>query len=144
MPTPYEDLYTAAKAVMTSVNALTSQTVSQAPTNLGTDFLVASGEVEYQIQMSPMQDYHRGTVQYPRAILSIALHCYAKTLAIEEPFLHVTLSHMADEFLEKSKWSARSGVYGLDPEEEPEMSDPVRSNNVISSEGTAVVLLNAV
>ena len=144
MPTPYEDLYTAAKAVMASVNALTSQTVSQAPTNLGEDFRVASGEVEYQIQIAAEQDWHRGSVQYPRARCVIRLHHYAATLASEETFLHVTMSHMADEFMERAKWSARTGVHDLDIETEPEISDGEREGNVISFEATATVLMDSV
>lgn len=144
MPTPFEDLYTAAKAVMTSVNALTSQTVSQAPTNMGDDFRVASGEVEYQIQIAPEQDSHRGSVQYPRARCTIRLHHYAASLANEETFEHITMSHFADEFMERSKWSARAGVHGLDIDEDPEISDGEREGNVISFEATATVLMDAV
>jgi hypothetical protein len=143
MPTPFEDLYTAAKAIMTLVNSASALTVAQAPSNYGDDFRIASAAVAYQIQIEPRDDYSRGTLEYPRAQVTILLHHYAGSLANEETFCHETMSHMADQFLPATKWEAQAGVYSLDPEEEPEISSEGREGNVISFSATAVVLLDA-
>jgi hypothetical protein len=144
MPTPFETLYTATKAIMALVNSASSLTVAQAASNYGTDFRIASAAVAYQIQITPLDDYHRGTVSYPRASVTVLLHHYAATLANEETFSHETMSHMADQFLPATKWEAQAGVFSLDPDEEPEIESEGREGNVISFSATAVVLMDAV
>ncbi len=144
MPTPFEDLYTAAKAMMVLVDAASPANVTQAASNYGLDFRVPSGNAVYQIQATPSEDWHRGTVDYPRAQVSIAIHHYVSSLANEEAFLHQTMSHVADELLNRTKWTAQAGVFDLEPETEPEISDGARDGNVITFEITASVLMDAV
>jgi hypothetical protein len=138
--TGYAAMDTAAKAIMALVNSASSLTVTQAPTNHGTDFRIASGTVRYQIQITPMPDYHRGTVQYPRATVTVLMHFYSASLANEEAFAENAMGHMADQFLPPSKWTAQSGIFGLDPEEEAEIAYEGREGNVISYAATATVL----
>lgn len=144
MPTPFEDLNTAVKAIMALVNSASALTIAQAPTNHGTDFRITSGDVAYQIQITPIDDLSYSNLAYPRANVTVLLHYYAPNLAGEETFAHEAMSHMADQFLPTTKWSAQSGVYDLDSEEEPEISNEGREGNVISFSATAVVLMDPV
>ncbi len=141
--TGYAAMDTAAKAIMALVSSASSLTVTQAPTNHGTDFRVASGTVRYQIQITPMGDYHRGTVNYPRAAVTVLLHHFAASLANEEAFVENAMGHMADQFMPRAKWVAQAGIFSLDPEEEPEIAYEGREGNVISYSAVAVVLADA-
>ncbi len=144
MPTPFEDLYAAVKVMMGLVDtAQTTADVLQAPTNYGLDFRVPSGNAVYQIQLSPAEDYHRGTVDYPRAEVSVAIHHYVSNIVNEEAFLHQTMSYVADELLARSKWPVQSGVFDLEDGTEPEVSEGNREGNVITFEVTATVLMDA-
>ena len=141
--TGFAAIDTAAKAIMALVNSASSQTVTQAPTNHGDDFRIATGTVRYQIQITPRGDYHRATVAYPRAEVTVLLHHYAASLANEEAFAESTMGHMADEYMPAVKWEAQAGIFSLDPEEEPEISYEGREGNVISYAATAVVLTDS-
>ncbi len=144
MPTPFEDLYTAAKAMMVLVDAAASHNVTQAASNYGTDFRVPPGHSVYQVQIFPQPDYSRANLQYPRAEVSVAIHHYRTSLANEEAFSQVTMSHVADELLDVLKWQAQSGIFSLEPDEDPTISQGSLDGNVITFELTAVVLLDAV
>jgi len=144
MPTPFDDLYTATKAIMADVNTAASTTLTQAPTNYGTDFRITSGEARYQVQMSPEKDYGNSNDSNPRAIITVLVHHYVSSLANEESFLHNAMSYVADKLLVTSIWSAESGVYGLQPNVDPEVSDGERTGNVITFEISASVLADAV
>jgi len=150
MPTPFEDLYTAAKARMLAAHTAAPTTITQAPSNYGTDFRITGGEARYQVQISPDKDYPRGNQNHPRAFVTILIHHYvagasaAAKLTNEESFLHDSMSRVADELLVESKWSAESGVYDLEPDESPEIGEGSRTGNVITFEITASVLLDAV
>jgi len=144
MATPYQDLYTAAKAIMALVNTAATHAVTQAPTNYGLDFRVTPGASLYQVQIFPKKDYSRATVKYPSAEVSIAIHHYANSLANEEAFTFATMSYFSDEFLDVTKWEAQSGIFSLDPDSEPEVSQGALEGNVITYEATAVVLMTAV
>ena len=95
------------------------------------------------MKVSPEGDYHRGTVEYPRAEVTILIHHYRSSLANEEAFLHSTMYQVAERLLVGSVWSAESGIFALDPNEEPQMEDGERVGNVISFQVTAVVLMDA-
>lgn len=144
MPTPFEDLNTAVKAMMALVNAAASHNVVQAIENFGTDFQVTSGHSVYQIHISPREDFSRGSVIYPRAEVTIFIHHYASGLVAQELFQFVTMSHVADELLDVTKWQAQSGVFSLDPDEDPEISDGSIEGRVITFEVTATVLMDPV
>ncbi len=142
--TGYAAMDTAAKAIMALVNSASSLTIAQAPTNHGTDFRITSGQVAYQIQITPADDFHTSNDSHPRAVVTVLLHFYSASLANEETFAHETMSHMADQFLPATKWTAQAGVFSLDHDEEPEISYEGREGNVISYVATATVLLDAV
>ena len=142
MATAYEDLYTAIKAMMVDVNAAVTQTVTQAPSNYGTDFRIPNGQVMYQAQISPAEDWRRSTVIYPRASVSLAIMHRRTALATEEIFLHQVMSDVADRFLDTTIWTAESGVYGLDPDEPPEVGEGSREGNVLVFEVAAVVIMD--
>ena len=144
MPTPFEDLYTGIKAMMALIDTASPANVTQAPSNYGLDFRIPSGNAMYQVQVSPAEDWPRATVNYPRAEVSIAIHHYVSSLANEEAFLHQTMSHAADELLAKTKWTAQAGVFDLEPDTEPEISEGAREGNVITFEITASVLMDPV
>ena len=143
MPTAHEDLYAAIQAMMADVNASVAQTISQAPTNYGTDFRITAGEVSYQIQINGAGNWLRSTVVYPRADVSIAVYHYRTSLATEEAFTNVTMSAVRDKFMAAANWSAESGVYGLDPEVEPEISEGGIEGKVLFFEFTATALMDA-
>lgn len=144
MPTPYQDLYTAAKAMMALVDTAASHNVTQAASNLGTDFRVPSGHSVYQVNIGPQGDAHRATVKYPRARVVISIHHYRSSLANEEAFLFATMSYVADELLDVTKWEAQSGIYSLDTDADLEITEGSRNGNVISFAITATVLMDAV
>jgi len=143
MPTAYEDLYTATKAIVAAASAASTTTLTQAGSNYGTDFSIPSGTGLYQVKVQPEQDYPRGTVNYPRATVTILIHHYRSSLVNEEAFLHSTMFQVAERVLVGSVWTAESGIFGLDPNEEPAIEDGERVGNVISFQVTAVVLMNA-
>jgi len=144
MPTPFDDLYAAAKAIMADVNTAAATTLTQAPTNYGTDFRITPGQAVYQVQMSPEKDYGHSNASYPRAVVTVLIHHYVSSLANEESFLHNAMSYVADKLLVGSIWSAESGVYAFQPGIEPEITDGDRTGNVITFEVSASVLADAV
>ncbi len=144
MPTPFDDLYAAAQALMAAVNTAATGTVTQAPTNYGTDFRITAGEALYQVQISPEKDYPRGNINHPSAIVTVLIHHYVTTLVNEVLFLHNLMSFAADNLLVGTVWQAESGIYDLQPEIDPEIDDGARTGNVITFGITAAVLMNAV
>ena len=144
MPTPFDDLYAAAQAIMGDVNTAATNTVTQAPTNYGTDFRITPGAALYQVQISPEKDFGNSNSSYPRAIVTVLIHHYVSSLANEEAFLHNAMSFVADKLLVRSIWTAESGVYALEPDVEPVVSDGERTGNVITFEVSASVLADAV
>ena len=143
MPTPFDDLYAAAQAIMADVNTAATTTITQAPTNYGTDFRITAGEARYQVRISPEKDYPRGNINYPRAIVTVLIHHYVSSLANEVLFLHNAMSHAADKLLVNSIWQAESGIYDFQPDIEPEVDEGDRAGNVISFSVSAAVLMNA-
>ena len=145
MPTPFDDLYAAAKGIMADVNTAASTTLTQAPTNYGTDFRITAGEARYQVQLSPEKDYPRSSnTTHPRAIVTVLIHHYVSSLANEEAFLHNAMSFVADKLLVASIWTAEASVFGLQDDIDPEISDGERNGNVITFEASAVVLADAI
>ncbi len=144
MPTPFEDLNTAVKAMLANVNTAASHAVTQAPSNYGTDFRVPSAAAVYQIQIQPLEDYSRATVNYPRVVVTVLIHYFAASLANEETFLFATMNHAADELLVRSKWQAQPGIFDLEPAIDTEISEGSREGNVLSFEISATVLMDAV
>ncbi len=144
MPTPFDDLYAAAQALMTAVNTAATGTVTQAPTNYGTDFRITAGEARYQIQISPEKDFGNATSSYPSAIVTVLIHHYVTTLANEALFLHNLMSFVADKLLVATIWQAEAGIYDLRPEVDPEIDDGERTGNVITFGVSAAVLMDAV
>ena len=144
MPTPYEDLYTAIQAMMADVATASPETITLAPDNYGTDFRVTSANAFYQVQISPAEDFHRATVSHPRAEAAILIHHHRSVAADEIAFLHQTMSHAADSFLNRATWRAQSGIYDLEFDSEPEISEASREGRVTSFEITATVLMDAV
>jgi len=143
VPTAYEDIYTAAKAIIGDASTASTTTITQAPTNYGTDFAITPGAALYQVLLSPLPDYPRGTANYPRANVEVRIHHYASSLANEEAFLHSTMFQVAERWLVPSVWTAETRIFGLDPTDEPEISDGERVGNVISFSLSAVVLADA-
>lgn len=144
MPTPFDDLYAAAQAIMADVNTAATGTVTQAPTNYGTDFRIPSGEARYQVQISPEKDFGNSNDNHPSAIVTVLIHHYVSSLANEVLFLHNLMSHVADKLLVGSIWRAESGIYDLQPDVDPEVDDGGRTGNVITFEVSAAVLMAAV
>lgn len=147
MPTPFEDLYAAAKAIMADANtAATWTTLTQAPSNYGTDFRIPVGDAWYQVRLSLVESYARSSNDsHPRAIVVVAINHRRDDLADEEEFLHKTMPEIAtNRLLLSSIWAAESGVFGLQDDPEPEVSEGERIGNVITFEVSAVVLADAV
>ena len=145
MPTPFDDLYTAAKAIMADVNTAASTTLTQAPTNYGTDFRITPGEARYQVQISPVKDLDRSSNDtHPRAVVAVLIHHYVNSLANEEAFLHNAMSFVADKLLVDSIWGAEVRVFGLQHDIDPEIERGDRTGNVISFEVSAAVLADTV
>jgi hypothetical protein len=142
MPTPWETLYTSAQALVAAIASASSATITAAPSNYGDDFRITPGTARYQIQLRALEDFPRATVSYPRAEAVVLLHHYVSSLANEEAFLHVTMSHAADSLLNKQTWIAAAGVFDLEPGEEPELSEGEREGNVITFKFSAVVLMD--
>ena len=144
MSTPFDDLYAAAQAIMADVNSLSITTVTQAPTNYGTDFRVPVTEARYQVQITPQKDYVNSNVNYPRAIIAILIHHNVSSITNEKYFLHTVMSHVADKLLVKSVWRAEDGIYDIQPDTDTEIEDGGRTGNVISFVASAIVLMDAV
>lgn len=125
--------------------AASPETITLAPDNYGTDFRVTAANSMYQVQITPTEDDGaNANVQFPRAEVVILIHHHRTIVADEIAFLHKTMSHVADTFLVSSKWQAEAGIRGLDPEDEPGISEASRELKVTSFEITATVLMDAV
>jgi hypothetical protein len=97
----------------------------------------------YQARIVREKDYGADSnVLYPRAIVEIAIHHYAANLADEVSFQNVTMSEVSNRFLRNSYWRAEAGVFDLEPDVAPELSDGERVGNVISFLLTASVLMD--
>ncbi len=144
MPTPFEDLYTALGVMLAAVSTASPTTLTAAPTNLGLDFRITPGAGVWQLRSVPLQDYARATVKYPRAAVTVLLHHYVTTLTNERDFTSETLSHAADSLLDRATWIAQAGIYGLEPDDEPQIGDGERTGNVITFDITATVLMDSV
>ena len=146
MPTPFEDLYTAVQAIMVDVATASSpETITLAPENDGTLFRITAANSFYQVQISPSEDDgSNANDTRPRAEVVILIHHHKTLVSDEITFRHQTMSHMADAFLDRATWRAEPGIYDLDPEVEPEISEASREDNVTSFEITATVLMDAV
>ena len=141
MATRIGDMYSAAKALMATVNAAAATVVVQAPTNYGTDFRITPGSAVYQVQISIEKDYGGDSnASYPRGVVTVLIHHYVSSLIDEEYFLHTVMSLVADNLLVGSVWQAQANIYDLQREVDPEISDGERVGNVITFEVSAVVL----
>ncbi len=145
MPTPFEDLYTAIQAMMVNVETASSpETITLAPSNYGTLFRPTAGNSMYQVQISPSEDAGaHSNVSYPPAEVTILIHHLKSADADVIAFLHKTMSHVADSFLDRATWRARSEIFDL-ADDEPEISEGSREGNVTSFEITATVLMKPV
>jgi len=144
MPTPFDDLYTAAQAIMADVNTAATTAVTAAPTNYGTDFRITPGAAVYQVQISPQEDTGHSNALYPRAVVTVLIHHYVNSAANELLFLHNLMSYVADKLLVGSIWTAESGIFGFEADVDPEIDEGGRVGNVISFEISASVLMDAV
>ena len=144
MPTPFDDLYAAAQAIMGDVNTAATTTVTQAPTNYGTDFRITPGAALYQVRISPEKDIGHSNAIYPRAVVTVLIHHYVNSAANELLFLHNLMSFVADKLLVGSIWTAEAGIFGFEPDEDPEIDEGNRTGNVISFEISASVLMDPV
>ena len=146
MPTPFEDLYAEIQVMMAAVAAASPEAITLAPKVYGTRFRVPDGDSMYQIQLSPSGDSHRGTVQYPRAEVEILIHHMIDADADRIAFLHETMSHVADKFLDRGEWigNGGTGVYGLEAEAEPDIDEAGLVGRVLSYSIRATVLMDAV
>ena len=148
MATPLDDIYAAAVAIMADVNTAATGTVIQAPTNYGTDFRITPGSAVYQVQMaSELNSAIDANNSYPRATVTVLIHNYVlknDSLANEKLFLHNMMSHAADLLMVGSTWQAESGIFDLQRDIDPEVSDGERVGNVITFEVSSVVLADAV
>ncbi len=146
MATPYEDLYTAVQAMMVDVaTASTPETITLVADAYTTLFSITAANASYQVQISPAEDDGKNSNDTrPRAEVAILIHHRKSAASDEIAFLHKTMSHVADAFLDRATWRAEAGIYDLDPEVEPKISEASREGKVTSFEITATVLMNAV
>ncbi len=138
MPTPYEDLYAAAVAVIDTPTYTT--TLAAGPKDHGSDFRITSGTALYQIQITPKENTPRGTVDYPTAEVTFSIHHWSSGSANEKSFLHDTLYAAIAAITDNDLWTAEAGIYSLDLEAEPSISDGARESNVITFDITVSVL----
>ncbi len=143
MPTPFEDLYTAVKAMVAAVSAASPETITLAPSNYGTAFEVASANSSYQVQITPAEDYSDGKSSFPRADVVVLIHHDVAAAADEDAFIHQTLSHAADSLLDKDTWRSQAGLFQVEPDTEPDVSEGSRVGHVITFEFTSSVLMDA-
>jgi hypothetical protein len=137
-------LYAAVGAIIDDIETAVTKTIAAAPTNFGEDFRITSGTAVYQARIVREKDYGADSnLLYPRAIVEIAIHHYAASLADEVSFQNVTMSAASNRFLRDSYWQAEAGVFDLEPGVVPEISDGERVGNVISFVITASVLMDA-
>ena len=141
MPTAYENIATASKAIMVLTATAASKTITQAASNYGTNFKVPSGACRYQLQLQPQDDDKTSdsNLVFPNVELTVLLHGGVTTLATEETFTNVTLWHLKEQFFDASVWEGQ-GSYLLDLEETPAVEVTGREGNVISAEATMVVV----
>ncbi len=144
MTTSYDDVYAAAVALMADANTAATGTVIQAPTNYGLDFRITPGSAVYQVRHTPLVSIGDANSNYPRTIVQVLIHHYVTTLANEKLFLNDMMYHASNHLMVRSKWRAEAGVYDLQDDIDPEMSDGERVGNVISFEVNAAVLATAV
>ena len=150
MATPFEDIYAAARAIMQDANTAASWvTLTQAPTNYGTDFRITPGQGRYQVQITAQPDYGADSnALYPRVIVTVLVHHYilrgGGALADEVQFLHKTMGVVADYLMVSSTWRAESGIFDLQVDIEPEVENGGRVGNVLTFEISVVVLADAV
>jgi hypothetical protein len=137
-------LFAAVYGIVDDIEAATSKTIAQAPSSYGTDFRIPEGQALYQTRIVRERDYLNSNVNYPRGIVEIGIHHYASSFADEVAFMTATMSEASNRFLRNSYWIAEAGVFNLDPNVEPEISDGERVGNVISFVITASVLMDAV
>lgn len=139
MPTPYEALYAAAVAVIDGPTYTT--TLAQGPKDHGTDFRITPGTALYQVQITPAENTHRGTVDYPTAQIKFSIAHWSSGSANENAFLHDTLYAAIAAITDNALWTAEAGIYSLDLEEDPSISDGERESNVITFEITVICLM---
>jgi hypothetical protein len=146
MPTtPYEDLYTAVQAIMVDVATASPETITLVEDAYTTLFGITVANAAYQVQISPAEDDGAdANSSYPRAEVVILIHHRKSASADEIAFLHKTMSHAADAFLDRATWRAEEGIYDLDDDDEPDISGASRDENVTTFEITATVLMDAV
>jgi len=140
--TAFEDAYDATQSILDAASAASTTSIISAPSNYGTNFRITPGDAVYQVQVSPEPDYPTSNVSYPRAIVVAWIHHYVTDITNEEAFLHSTMFQVAERMLARSVWIAESGIYGLEPDVDPELGDGEREGNVISFELSASVLMD--
>jgi hypothetical protein len=139
----YEAVYGGIQSAIAAISAGGPITITHAGTGYGTDFRITKGAAVYQVHLVPLLDYYTSNVRYPRLEVTVMFHHYRNSLTNERNFSHKTLYYIADSLLDHSTWEAMAGVYALEPDTEPEISEGSREGNVITFELTATVLLDA-
>lgn len=144
MPTAYEDLYTAAKAIMVAVDTAAPTTLALATTNYGTDFRITPGQGIYQIRVTGVKRVFNSNVGYPRAVCSVILAHYVTTPTNESDFVHATMNELASRWLLASVWEAQDGIFSLQADLDAEIDEGERTGNVITFEASASVLMDPI
>jgi hypothetical protein len=135
-------LYAAIVAIIDNIETAVTKTIAAAPTNFGDDFRIPTGTAMFQARIVREHDYVNSNVNYPRAIVEIAIHHYATNLADEVSFMNVTMSEVSARFLANSYWIAEAGVFNLEPDVDPEIGDGERVGKVVSFLVTASILMD--
>jgi hypothetical protein len=143
--TPFQTLYIAAQAIMTDAIAVGAGTITVAPSDYGDDFLITPGAGVYQVQVTPREPVPLSSNEsYPRATVTVLIHHYAASESTNQQFTLNMMNAVADRLTVASYWRAQFGIYDLDHDEDPEISEASRSDNVTTFEITATVLMDAV
>jgi hypothetical protein len=138
----YLKLYQAVAAMIDDVEAAVSAVITAAPTNFGDDFRITPGAAVYQTRVVGEIPFLNSNVSYRRAIVEVAIHDFVRNSTDELVFMALTMQEVADRFLDGSYWRAESGIFNLEPDVDPEISDGERVGNVISFVVTASVLMD--
>jgi hypothetical protein len=140
-PTPLQYIRTAVDAMVGDAETAAAATVlTDAPSHYGTDFRITPGAGVTQVQITPQMPYINSNVSYPRAVVAVLIHHYIMGIANEESFTLDLMNSIADQLMSRTLWSAQSGIYGLQPGIDPEISAGERTGNVLTFEVSAVVL----
>jgi hypothetical protein len=137
------DIANAVSAIIDDIEADATRVISIAPSHFGTDFRITPGEARYQDRIVGATKYGNSNDLHRRATVVINIHHYVTGPSDESYFHKTTMGYAADRFLDHNIWEAESGILGLEPDTDVELSDGERVGNVITFEFTASVILDA-